>query len=80
LYYKIIYTPPMEQVGGQGVNLTKELAYDTSKYRNHALNFWWMNVPNVSPYTLLGIFILILAGLGWWGKSLIESTKKQSTK
>ena len=70
LHYKIIYTPPMEQVGGAGTNLIKEITYDTSKYRNHALNFWWMGLPGISGYKMLAIFVLIFAGLAWWGKSL----------
>jgi len=45
LRYKIIYTPPMEQVGGAGTKPIKEITYDTGKYRNHAINFWWMNLP-----------------------------------
>lgn len=70
--YKIIYTPPMEMASQKREGgIIKEIVYDNTKYKNHALNFWWMNVPEIAAYKLLGIFVLIFAGLIWWGKGLL---------
>jgi len=77
LHYKIIYTPPMEQVGGAGTNPVKEITYDTGKYRNHALNFWWMNLPGISAYKMLAVFVLIFAALIWWGRKLLRQTQRR---
>ncbi len=64
LIYKIIYSPPMEEVATKkGSVFTKEIVYDNNKYQAHCLNFWWMNVPNISPFLLFFLFILIFGGL-----------------
>ena len=57
----------------RGREVIKEIAYDNNKYQAHVLNFWWMNVPNTSPNWFLGVFILILGGLVWWGRKLLSN-------
>lgn len=73
LKYKIIYSPPMEMAAtSRGQVVTKEIIYDNNKYQAHALNFWWINVPGISYFRFLGLFILIFVGLYWWGRSLLK--------
>jgi len=52
----------------RGGVVSKEISYNNNKYQAHVLNFWWMNVPGISPYNFLGLFMIVFAGLVWWGK------------
>jgi|GEM_PF-2529067 len=81
LDYKIIYSPPMEMAATErGKEVTKKITYDNNKYQAHAINFWWMNLPGVPAYKLLGIFVLIFAGLISFAIHLSSSSSTRGSK
>lgn len=81
LSYSIKYSPPMEMAATErGESVIKEITYDNNKYQAHVSNFWWMNVPGISPYQLFGVYLLVFVGLFWWGKKLLEKSQISKSK
>ncbi len=76
LNYKIIYTNPAIVAAEEGGRpLIHSFSYSTDRWRNNAINFWWMNVPNTDRRWFLGSYVILFMLLATWGYRSAKSTR-----